>query len=136
MEDEVTCIDYQQGRDNLPGVCPVCDHSPLTPDICKDNIALRTTVAVFLRTAEKKHLLLLQKEKKGSPKSVIATIEPPTPAPTTESSALKSPLQGNPSSASPQVVDVEIDGEKSEEPNAGEEATQPAEPAEDPAQVE
>ncbi|RPB22254.1 hypothetical protein L211DRAFT_746428, partial [Terfezia boudieri ATCC MYA-4762] len=41
-------------RDKLPGVCPVCDHSPLTPDICKDNTALRTTVAVFLRTAEKK----------------------------------------------------------------------------------
>jgi hypothetical protein len=54
------------GRANLPGVCPVCDHSPLNPDDCKVNTALRTTVAVFLRTAEKKHALSLQKEQKAS----------------------------------------------------------------------
>jgi hypothetical protein len=35
----------------------VCDHSPLNADDCKPNSALRTTVTVFLRTAEKKHAL-------------------------------------------------------------------------------
>jgi hypothetical protein len=32
----------------------VCDHSPLSPDLCKPNKALRTTIRVFLRTEEKK----------------------------------------------------------------------------------
>jgi hypothetical protein len=54
------------GRSSLPGVCPVCDHSPLNADDCKPNSALRTTVAVFLRTAEKKHALALQKEQKAT----------------------------------------------------------------------
>ncbi|KAF8455339.1 hypothetical protein BGX38DRAFT_187914 [Terfezia claveryi] len=123
-------------RDVLPGVCPVCDHSPLTPDICKDNTALRTTVAVFLRTAEKKHLLSLQKERKDLPKPAIAAIEPPTPTATTEPSTLKLPSQGNPSLVTPQVANVEIDEVKSEEPNAMEEAIQSREPTEDPAQDE
>ena len=70
-------------------------------------------------------------------KPVIATIEPPPPPTSTaEPSALKSPSHGNPSLATPQVADVEIDEVKSEEPNAGEETIQPGEPAEDPAQVE
>ena len=107
----------------------------MTPDICKDNIALRTTVAVFLRTAEKKHLLSLQKEKKDFSKPVIATIEPPS-VPATELSSLKLLSQENPSLATLQVADVEIDEVKSEEPNVGEEAIQPGEPTEDPVQVE
>ncbi|KAF8534728.1 hypothetical protein BDD12DRAFT_895239 [Trichophaea hybrida] len=53
-------------RANLPNVCPVCDHSPLNADDCKPNSALRTTVAVFLRTAEKKLALALQKEQKAT----------------------------------------------------------------------
>jgi hypothetical protein len=54
------------GRSSLPGICTVCDHSPLNADDCKPNSALRTTVAVFLRTAEKKHALALQKEQKAT----------------------------------------------------------------------
>jgi len=66
------CINFARlmfaliGRSSLPGVCPVCDHSPLNADDCKPNSALRTTVAVFLRTAEKKHALALQKEQKAT----------------------------------------------------------------------
>jgi hypothetical protein len=52
------------GQSNLPNVCSVCDHSPLDPSDCKPNSALRTTVAVFLRTAEKKHALAQEKLKK------------------------------------------------------------------------
>lgn len=63
------------GHTNLPNVCPVCDHSPLSPDDCKANTALRTTVAVFLRTAEKKHNLLQQKEQKEKAKPIEPKIE-------------------------------------------------------------
>src|SRR5690554_3388965 len=45
------------GQKALAGVCPVCDHSPLSQEDCKPNSNLRTTVAVFLRTAEKKWAL-------------------------------------------------------------------------------
>ncbi|KAH8894764.1 hypothetical protein GQ53DRAFT_62025 [Thozetella sp. PMI_491] len=38
----------------LPSSCPVCEHSPLSADDCKPHKALRTTIKVFLRTAEKK----------------------------------------------------------------------------------
>ena len=34
--------------------CPVCDHSPLTPDLCKPSKAVRTTAKAYLKTAEKK----------------------------------------------------------------------------------
>ncbi|KAI5840013.1 hypothetical protein DFP73DRAFT_194872 [Morchella snyderi] len=60
---------------NLPTECPVCDHTPLSPDDCKANIALRTTVAVFLRTQEKKHNLMLQKEQKEKTKPVEPKVE-------------------------------------------------------------
>jgi hypothetical protein len=32
----------------------VCDHSPLTPDLCKPSKAVRTTAKAYLKTAEKK----------------------------------------------------------------------------------
>ncbi|OAQ98730.1 hypothetical protein LLEC1_04021, partial [Akanthomyces lecanii] len=39
---------------SLPSSCPVCEHSPLSADDCTPNKSLRTTIKVFLRTAEKK----------------------------------------------------------------------------------
>lgn len=42
------------GHSSLPPSCPVCEHSPLSADDCTPNKSLRTTIKVFLRTAEKK----------------------------------------------------------------------------------
>ncbi|KAJ5160915.1 uncharacterized protein N7482_007919 [Penicillium canariense] len=39
---------------SLPDTCPVCAHTPVSPDLCKANKALRTTLKAFLRTEEKK----------------------------------------------------------------------------------
>ncbi|KAJ5585595.1 uncharacterized protein N7459_005395 [Penicillium hispanicum] len=39
---------------SLPTTCPVCAHSPVSPDLCKPNKALRITLKAFLRTEEKK----------------------------------------------------------------------------------
>jgi hypothetical protein len=43
------------GQADLPKVCQICDHTPLNQDECKINSSMRTTVTVFLRTAEKKY---------------------------------------------------------------------------------
>jgi hypothetical protein len=42
------------GQTSLPDTCSVCAHTPLSPDLCKPNKALRTTLKAFLRTEEKK----------------------------------------------------------------------------------
>lgn len=42
------------GQSNLLPSCPVCEHSPLSAEDCNPNKSLRTTIKVFLRTAEKK----------------------------------------------------------------------------------
>jgi hypothetical protein len=42
------------GQTSLPDTCPVCAHTPISPDLCKPNKALRTTLKAFLRTEEKK----------------------------------------------------------------------------------
>lgn len=75
----LSLIHLLTGHTNLPNVCPVCDHFPLSPDDCKANTALRTTVAVFLRTAEKKHNLLQQKEQKEKAKPIEPKIEVKSP---------------------------------------------------------
>jgi hypothetical protein len=46
--------DRHTGQACLPESCPVCDHNPISPDLCKPNKALRTTLKAFLRTEEKK----------------------------------------------------------------------------------
>ncbi|KAF7554837.1 hypothetical protein G7046_g6704 [Stylonectria norvegica] len=58
-------------QSNLPASCPVCEHSPLSAEDCNPNKSLRTTIRVFLRTAEKKREASRAKEEKES--------EPPTP---------------------------------------------------------
>lgn len=58
------------GQASLPETCPVCDHTPLSADLCKPNKALRTTLKAFLRSEEKK-------------RSAVATPAPATPAPVT-----------------------------------------------------
>lgn len=44
----------RSGQSAIAGQCPVCDHSPLTPALCKPSKAVRTTAKAYLKTAEKK----------------------------------------------------------------------------------
>ena len=67
------------GQQNLPSSCPVCEHSPLSAEDCNPNKSLRTTIKVFLRTAEKKKEALRAKEAK---EATPATPVEPTPAST------------------------------------------------------
>lgn len=52
--DRVKLTTYSLGQSSLPESCPVCEHNPVSPDLCKPNKALRTTLKAFLRTEEKK----------------------------------------------------------------------------------
>jgi hypothetical protein len=63
-------------QSNLPASCPVCEHSPLSAEDCNPNKSLRTTIRVFLRTAEKKREASRPKEAKDS--------EPATPVEATK----------------------------------------------------
>lgn len=48
------CLLMRSGQSAIAGQCPVCDHSPLTPALCKPSKAVRTTAKAYLKTAEKK----------------------------------------------------------------------------------
>lgn len=60
------------GHSSLPPSCPVCEHSPLSADDCTPNKSLRTTIKVFLRTAEKKREASKPKEPQESVPEVTA----------------------------------------------------------------
>lgn len=88
----ILVLTLRQGQSNLPASCPVCEHSPLSAEDCNPNKSLRTTIRVFLRTAEKKREASRPKEDKDS--------EPATPVeapkqnlPTTETSAIETPIE-------------------------------------------
>lgn len=76
------------GHSNLPASCPVCEHSPLSAEDCNPHKSLRTTIKVFLRTAEKKRADAKAKELK-EPETEPETPAEPTPAP--ESAAEQQP---------------------------------------------
>ncbi|KAL6414761.1 hypothetical protein AUP68_01293 [Ilyonectria robusta] len=79
-------------QSNLPPSCPVCEHSPLSAEDCNPNKSLRTTIRVFLRTAEKKREASRPKETKDSapptpveaPKQSLPAVEPPVAGPPAE----------------------------------------------------
>lgn len=75
----------QTGHENLPSSCPVCEHSPLSASDCSPNKSLRTTIKVFLRTAEKKREALRLKEEKESSGQALPTHD--ASQPTTDSAA-------------------------------------------------
>ncbi|KAH6604218.1 hypothetical protein Trco_007664, partial [Trichoderma cornu-damae] len=65
---------------NLPQSCPVCEHSPLSAADCNPNKSLRTTIRVFLRTAEKKREASRPKESNESaPPTPVDTRKPSLP---------------------------------------------------------
>ncbi|EED19826.1 conserved hypothetical protein [Talaromyces stipitatus ATCC 10500] len=65
--DQAICESCQA---SLPESCPVCEHNPVSPDLCKPNKALRTTLKAFLRTEEKK------REKDRPPTTPTVTAAP------------------------------------------------------------
>lgn len=50
------------GQSTVKPTCPVCEHNPVSAGDCKPHKSLRTTIRVFLRTAEKKREALRVKD--------------------------------------------------------------------------
>lgn len=100
------------GQATLPDSCPVCEHNPVSPDLCKPNKALRTTLKAFLRTEEKKR----EKDRPAA-----------TPAPPVETAPTQVPDEAAPRTEdeTPPVSNVVAD-EPALDPSAGE--LQPEEP--------
>ncbi|KAJ5129930.1 uncharacterized protein N7515_005969 [Penicillium bovifimosum] len=63
---------------SLSETCPVCTHTPVSPDLCKPNKALRTTLKAFLRTEEKKR----EKDRQSAAPSATPAPSDTTPADT------------------------------------------------------
>ncbi|KAJ3525360.1 hypothetical protein NM208_g11673 [Fusarium decemcellulare] len=88
-------------QSNLPASCPVCEHSPLSAEDCNPNKSLRTTIRVFLRTAEKKREASRPKEGKDS--EPATPVEPPkqslqgSETPAIETPSEQAPVKGAPS---------------------------------------
>ena len=81
------CLIRPLGQSNLPAACPICEHSPLSPADCNPNKSLRTTIRVFLRTAEKKREASRAKPLKlATPADAqgLATMQSPPTEPTRE----------------------------------------------------
>lgn len=78
----------ETGQAGVPESCPVCEHSPVTPDDCTPYKGLRTTIKVFLRTEEKKRGALLAKAAKETP--------PDTPIEAAPSAAIPEVAQEQP----------------------------------------
>lgn len=72
------------GQSSIAEACPVCAHSPISPDDCKPNRNLRNTVKAFIKSEEKKRA----KEKENTaattpavPVAVTPAVESPVNAP-------------------------------------------------------
>jgi hypothetical protein len=97
-------------QSNLSSSCPVCEHSPLSAEDCNPNKALRTTIKVFLRTAEKKREVTHAKES-APPTPVEATKSAQLPA-ADESSAVQHATSGDVTRGDPsQAVSANADAD-------------------------
>ncbi|KAJ6444730.1 pre-mRNA-splicing factor 38B [Purpureocillium lavendulum] len=88
---------------SLPQSCPVCEHSPLAADDCNPHKSLRTTIRVFLRTAEKKREASRPKESKDTASPAPAD-GPKLPQPEQVSEAAPSEREANGTSHTEQNV--------------------------------
>ncbi|KAG4257185.1 hypothetical protein BFJ72_g13251 [Fusarium proliferatum] len=92
-------------QSNLPASCPVCEHSPLSAEDCNPNKSLRTTIRVFLRTAEKKREASRPKEDKDS-EPVTPVEAPEQNLATAETSAIETPIEQISGGDAPSLVQV------------------------------
>lgn len=85
------------GQSSLSDTCPVCAHTPVSPDLCKPNKALRTTLKAFLRTEEKKRE---KGRQSAAPTPTVPTPTVPTPAESDQTPA-EAPVDQAPVEATP-----------------------------------
>lgn len=131
------------GQASLSDTCPVCTHTPVSPDLCKPNKALRTTLKAFLRTEEKKREKDRQSAAPPTPSNVTPAdtkIPAQDAAPdqngaelvtAVETKAPLSPHPAEPTGSKPEELGLDTPapdtvGESIPEPSAPDSADQPA----------
>ena len=96
----ITNTSFSPGQASLTDTCPVCAHTPVSPDLCKPNKALRTTLKAFLRTEEKKR----EKDRQATAPPTPTTAAP-TPAPAENDSApVEAPTDQQPANVTPMQI--------------------------------
>lgn len=108
------------GQTSLSDTCPVCAHTPVSPDLCKPNKALRTTLKAFLRTEEKKR----EKERQSA-----APPTPTIPTPVESEAPVETSVEQTPVEATP-AENVEVPPVKPKTDRAATEAPPTDTPAE------
>jgi hypothetical protein len=95
----------------------VCEHSPLSAEDCNPNKSLRTTIKVFLRTAEKKREAQRAKEAKDSAPPTPVEPARPQEITTTEHTSVKAQDEGvkNGTSAAEEIAAPASAGEHSQD---------------------
>ncbi|KAJ5845863.1 hypothetical protein N7534_009532 [Penicillium rubens] len=130
---------------SLSDTCPVCTHTPVSPDLCKPNKALRTTLKAFLRTEEKKREKDRQSAAPPTPsnitpadtKTTVQEVAPDqngtelvtaveTKAPVTLDST--GPTEPKPQEPGLDIAGPDTIGESIPEPSVPDSAIQPAQP--------
>jgi hypothetical protein len=106
------------GHSNLPQSCPVCEHSPLSAADCSPNKSLRTTIRVFLRTAEKKREASRTKESNDT--TPITPVDAPKPS-LPDVGALAAETAEKTADASGDVPVVDAVPQSADEPASGHE---------------
>ena len=86
----------------------MCDHSPLTPDLCKPSKAVRTTAKAYLKTAEKRLTDERSKAQAAAAPSVAfaPSTEPATPI---QSGDTERPIGSSVELGRPDVKKVEVE---------------------------
>lgn len=124
------------GQASLHDTCPVCAHTPVSPDLCKPNKALRTTLKAFLRTEEKKR----EKDRQAAaPPTPPVPVTTPTPA-ENDTAAVEETRNEDPTPSQPQVSEPSMgernaDNVTKEDPVGNSEQSAVNASAQEPSQV-
>ncbi|KAJ5795938.1 uncharacterized protein N7518_004478 [Penicillium psychrosexuale] len=122
---------------SLSDTCPVCTHTPVSPDLCKPNKALRTTLKAFLRTEEKKREKDRQSAAPPTPSSITPADTKISAAPdqnaveqvtSVEKADHTEPTESKSQEPGPDTPAPATGGESIADPSVPDLANQPAQP--------
>lgn len=93
-------------QSSLQESCPVCEHSPLSPDLCVPHKALRNTIKAYLKTAEKRLAEEKSRAIKAQGQAAPDAEDPAKPDPSPQ----ETPNIKREESAQPVDVPIEVSG--------------------------
>ena len=92
----------------------MCDHSPLSPDLCKPSKAVRTTAKAYLKTAEKR--LADERAKAAAAAPSVAPARSEEPVTLVQSKEKEEPRASSLSLVGPKVQSVGVEQNFADQP--------------------